>query len=142
MTDEKPNFVLETFIRCSPQALWDALTDPAQIAAHHFAAEQASGAVAPGETLELHAEGMVIVRQKTLALDPLTRIEMTFEPLWGEDRTPSRIVYRIAAEGAICRLTCEHYGLPDAQRADVTEGWAREIAGLKTWLEMGEPMHA
>mgnify|MGYP001803340760 CR=1 FL=1 len=32
----KPDFMLQTFIRCSHDALWDALRDPGQIAQYHF----------------------------------------------------------------------------------------------------------
>ena len=32
----KPDFMMQTFIRCSQDALWDALTEADQISAYHF----------------------------------------------------------------------------------------------------------
>ena len=39
--ETKPDFVMATYIRCSQDALWDALSDPANIVHWHFMATRA-----------------------------------------------------------------------------------------------------
>ena len=40
---EKPNFMMQTFIRCTQDALWAALTEVDQMAAYHFACNVVKG---------------------------------------------------------------------------------------------------
>lgn len=136
---ETPDLVLHTFIRTSQDALWDALTAPGSLAAHHFAASRAEATESGGHRV-LRADGSVMLTQEILSAEPKTRLEMTFEPNWLEgENLPSRIVLSIAVEGEICKLTCEHYGIPAGQDG-VREGWARYLASLKSWLETGAPI--
>ncbi len=138
---DKPDFMMETFIRCSQDALWDALTKADQLAAYHFICSDVSGDVADGsQTDYLRPDGTTMLTQRAIRIDPKSLIEMTFEPSFLEkENVPSRMIYRIAAEGPQCRLTVEHYGIPLGQE-NVKEGWARWAASLKSWLETGEPM--
>lgn len=136
----RPDFVLHTYIRCSQDALWTALTDAGQMAAYHFACSRARGDAAPGTATEfLRADGSTMLVQRTTAMDPKTRLEMTFEPHFAASDTPSRVVFVVEPEGETCKLTCEHYDLPPGQDG-VREGWARWAASLKSWLETGQPI--
>lgn len=137
----KPDFVLETFIRCTQDALWQALTDADSMAAYHFACSAARGDAGDGSTTEfLRQDGSVMLRQRTTAIDPKTRIEMTFEPNWTDRPSPaSRVAFHVAPEGEACKLTIEHFELPDGQDG-IREGWARWAASLKSWLETGQPI--
>jgi hypothetical protein len=49
------------------------------------------------------------------------------------------MIYLIEPQGETCKLTIEHYDIPEGQDA-VREGWARIAASLKSWLETGTPM--
>ena len=53
----------------------------------------------------------------------------------------SRCVYLIEAQGPMCKLTIEHYDIPEGLE-DVAEGWAREFSSLKSYLETGEALKA
>jgi DNA-binding transcriptional ArsR family regulator/uncharacterized protein YndB with AHSA1/START domain len=56
--DAKPDFMLQTFIRCSPDALWEALTRADLMALYHFACDRVRGDAEPGATTEfLGADG-------------------------------------------------------------------------------------
>jgi DNA-binding transcriptional ArsR family regulator len=44
----KPDFMMQTFIRCSQDALWDALTRADQMAAYHFMCNEVHGDALPG----------------------------------------------------------------------------------------------
>jgi len=139
-TADIPIFVHQTFIRCSQDALWDALTRADQMAAYHFACSAVEGDAAEGaETRFLREDGSLMIAQRTTRLDPKTLVEMTFEPRFGDNHAASRIVYRIEPEGAQCKLTMEHYDLQPGQEG-IKEGWARWAASLKSWLETGEAM--
>jgi len=141
-TDKKPDFVHQTMIRCTQDALWDALTRADQMAAHHFACSAAEGqAQQAGDALVmLRRDGSTMLTQRVTRIAPKSRLEMTFEPNFGEDdKTVSHMAFLIEAEGPFCKLTCEHYEIPPAH-ANVRDGWSRFIASLKSWLETGEPI--
>jgi len=137
-TMTKPDFVMETFIACTHDALWDALTRAELIGRYHFACESVTGDMtAPGDTTDYtFPHGGHMLSNRVIAIEPKTRIEMEFLPNWGEDKTPSRCVYLVTHGASGMKLTVEHYDLPTAQ-AGVKEGWARFASGLKTWLETG-----
>ena len=139
--ENKPDFVHQTMIRCTQDALWDALTKADQVAAYHFVCDTVTGDAEDGKPMDMiRPDGSLMLRQTTLSLSPKSRIETTFEPHWFEgENKASRIVFLIEAEGAHCKLTCEHYDIPAGQEG-VAEGWARHIASLKSWLETGEPI--
>ncbi|MDJ0824727.1 MAG: helix-turn-helix domain-containing protein [Rhodobacter sp.] len=140
---EKPDFMMQTFIRTTQDALWDALTDPEKMGAYHFMASAVEGDHSEGGTVVYKTpDGNSMLETKVLKLDPKSRIETTFEPKWlGPDTPASRCVYLIEVEGPMCKLTLEHYGIPPGLD-DVAEGWAREFSSLKSYLETGEPLKA
>ncbi|MEM1130044.1 MAG: helix-turn-helix domain-containing protein [Pseudomonadota bacterium] len=137
MTD-KPEFVMQTYIRCSQDALWDALRDPASVQHYHFVASHAERR--GDDLIYFWKDGNEMLVCREVEQEPKTRLVTTFEPKWDPDVKPSRVVYLIAVEGEHCRLTVEHYNLtygPDG----VGDGWARTMAGLKSWLETGADVH-
>ena len=135
----KPDFVSQTFIRCTQDSLWDALTLSDQMGQYHFACDKVEGDAAEGVTTRfIKPDGEPMLSQKTTKLEPKTRIEQTFEPhFFGPDAPQSRTVFLIEPEGPLCRLTIEHYDLGPGQEG-VAEGWARVTSSLKSWLETGQ----
>jgi uncharacterized protein YndB with AHSA1/START domain len=133
----KPDYVLSTYIKCTPEALWNALRDPAQMVNYDFLGQTAT---LEGEVTVLRApDGTVTVQTRELEVEPMTRLVTTFEPKWDDVTTPSRVVYLIEQQDDYCRLTVEHHGLNNDPEGGTADGWERSIAGLKTWLETGEP---
>ncbi|MEM6309894.1 MAG: metalloregulator ArsR/SmtB family transcription factor [Pseudomonadota bacterium] len=137
----KPDFVHQTMIRCTQDALWDALTRADHLAQYHFMVNRAEGDATEGQAMDMIREdGSLLLRQTTTKLTLKTRIEQTFEPhFYGEEGQHSRIVFMIEVEGAHCKLSCEHYDIPAGQEG-VMDGWMRHIASLKSWLETGTPI--
>jgi len=132
---EKPDFVMSTYIRCTQDALWDALTDPEQIGAYHFLASHCE---LKGNQLVYYTpdDSKMLICTHTEET-PKTRIDSTFEPYWeGPDMAQSRFVYLLVPEGTHCKLTLEHYNIPAGQEG-IADGWTRFLAGLKTYLETG-----
>lgn len=134
----KPDYVMQTFINCTQDALWDALNDPAQMSQYHFLSPRIEQS---DETYVYHRpDGAEMMRARTIKADPKSRIEATFEPAWEGGGAPSRTVFVIEPEAQHCRLTIEHYDLtfPVVPGEGVADGWVRWAAGLKTWLETGQ----
>lgn len=137
----QPDFMMQTFIRCSQDALWSALTEADQMAAYHFMCNEVHGNAAPGNvTRFVKPDGDDMLRQVTTEMDPKSRIAMTFEPLFmGPDAPASHMVYLIEQQGETCKLTIEHYDIAPGQEG-FGEGWARLAASLKSYLETGQAM--
>ena len=134
----KPDFVSQTIIRCTQDALWDALTQADHMAKYHFACQTVEGDAVEGEpTRFVLPDGSTMLTMATTKLEPKSRIEQTFIPhFFGPDAPNSRLVYLIEPEGPQCKLTIEHYDLPAGQEG-VAEGWARYASSLKSYLETG-----
>lgn len=134
----KPDFMMQTFIRCTQDALWSALTEADEMARYHFACNVVQGNAAVGAaTAFILPDGAAMLRQVTTEMDPKSRIAMTFEPLFmGPDAPASHMVYLIEPQGESCKLTIEHYDIAAGQEG-FAEGWARLAASLKTYLETG-----
>jgi DNA-binding transcriptional ArsR family regulator/uncharacterized protein YndB with AHSA1/START domain len=136
----KPDFVMHTFIRCTQDALWDALTDPDAASHYHFLAGRAE--MKDGVTTHYFEDGRPMLVSREVEVEPKSRIVTTFEPQWEEGAKPSRVVYMIQPEGDHCRLTLEHWGLTfPAEGNGIVDGWSRWAAGLKSWLETGQDVH-
>lgn len=136
---KKPDFVMQTFIRCTQDALWDALTKPEGMANYHFMANRIE--LQDNQLIYYTPDNNVMLVCTSVEETPKTRIESTFEPHWAGPDVPlekSSFVYLIEPEGPQCKLTIEHYDIPEGQEG-VADGWARMMSGLKTWLETGEP---
>lgn len=139
----KPDFMMQTFIRCSQDALWAALTEADQMAAYHFACNVVEGnAAVDHKTAFIKPDGNAMLSQTTTAMDPKCRIAMTFEPLFmGPDAPASHMVYLIEEQGENCKLTIEHYDIAPGQEG-FAEGWARLASSLKSYLETGTALKA
>ena len=139
----KPDFMTQTFIRCTQDALWAALTEADQMAAYHFACTAVQGNAQVDETTTfILPNGQAMLRQVTQEMDPKSRIAMTFEPLFmGPDAPSSHMVYLIEPQGEACKLTIEHYNIAPGQEG-FAEGWARLAASLKSYLETGTALKA
>ncbi|MEM6887233.1 MAG: helix-turn-helix domain-containing protein [Pseudomonadota bacterium] len=133
----KPDFMMETYIQCTHDALWDALTDPTQMTAYHFVADRVS--LEEDTYVYYRADGTVMLKTRKLTSIPKTRLEATFEPFLKETIPASRQVFLLYPEGSHMKLTVEHYDLhiPVVRGEGVADGWPRWAAGLKSWLETG-----
>ena len=137
--EPKPDFVLETFIKTTPEALWDALTNGEKTPHFYIAHAKLHSDLKKGGRFDYHGpKGALMLGGEILAIDPPSRLDVTFEPSWGEERKASRCVYEIEQHGDACKFTILHYGLP-ASQSGVREGWAKIASALKTYLETGRP---
>lgn len=134
----KPDFIMSTFINCTQDALWEALTRGDVIAQYHFACQAARGDMEKpeDEVAYLLPHGEPMLTNRVIEITPKTRIEMMFLPSWGGDDTASRCVYLVEPTASGMKLTVEHYDVPEGQDG-IGDGWTRFLSGIKTFLETG-----
>ncbi len=138
---QQPDFVLETFIRTTPEALWNALTSAELTQKFNISNATFHGRVVTGENYEYRRpDGSIMLSGQILQAEPFSHLEMTFVPGWIDAQpVTSRNVYEIVQQGQLTKLTVLHYGITEATHG-VKEGWARVIASLKSLLETGEAL--
>jgi DNA-binding transcriptional ArsR family regulator/uncharacterized protein YndB with AHSA1/START domain len=157
--DNRPSFVYTTFIRTTPERLWQGLTDPAFTTRYWNIALE--GDWRTDSTLIWKHNGVRIVDedQRVVEADPYRRLSYTwhsFTPEWAraveidEQRRArlaaerrSKVTFEIERiDDEQVKLTVIHDDLePDGLLVGmISGGWPRVIANLKTLLETGEPL--
>ena len=136
---DKPNFVLETYIRTTPRDLWDALVNPDKTALYYYGTRLES-TLKPGAPFRYTApDGKALLDGEVLEIVPEKRLATTFVPSWVPGAVATRVVYEIEPMGEVVKLTLSHYEVEKAGGA--AEGWQLIFAGLKTYLETGKPLN-
>ena len=134
--------VYEIYIRTTPEALWEAITDADIRAKYNFGVRAVSDWT-PGSRIEMvHSKaGGLLGEGEVLEMDPPRRLVHTMVALWGEDvkaEGSSRVTWEIEPVGDSCRLTVVHDQLREGANDQLYGGWPMILSGLKTWLETGE----
>jgi DNA-binding transcriptional ArsR family regulator/uncharacterized protein YndB with AHSA1/START domain len=137
---DKPNFVIETYIRTTPKALWDAIVNPEMTAQYYY-----NGRVQPdlrvgGRFYYLDQAGEVNLDGEVIEVIPEKKLVTTFKARWAPQGAITRVQYEIEQVGDACKLTLTHFDAAAAQ-AGVESGWPMILAGLKTLLETGKPLN-
>jgi uncharacterized protein YndB with AHSA1/START domain len=135
---DKPDFVLETYIRTTPKDLWDAIVNPDKTELYYYGSRLESPLKKGSPFRYKGGDGKVMLDGEIIDLVPEKRLETTFVPSWGEAAT-TRVVYEIEPMGEVVKLTLTHYEVDKAGGA--AEGWQLIFASLKTYLETGKPLN-
>jgi uncharacterized protein YndB with AHSA1/START domain/DNA-binding transcriptional ArsR family regulator len=140
-TDVVPTYVYVTYIQASAAQVWEALTD-ADLTAQYWGHRNVSDwQVGSGwEHQRLDGSGNDVVGT-ILEAEPPRRLVVTFEDSPHEERVngPSRVVFEIAEDADIVRLTVTHENLPNiAMLNGISSGWPAVLANLKSLLETGK----
>lgn len=135
---DKPDYVLETYIRTTPRALWDALVNPDKTRLYYYGS-QVESTLKPGSPFRYRGpDGSSLLDGEVLEVVPEKRLATTFIPGWVPGAPATRVVYEIEPMGEVVKLTLTHYEIDKAGGA--MEGWQLIFAGLKTYLETGRPL--
>jgi uncharacterized protein YndB with AHSA1/START domain/DNA-binding transcriptional ArsR family regulator len=148
------DFVYTTYIRTTPERVWEAITDPA-FARRYLGFALETGRWAPGERYVWEQDGLKIAdgEQVILECQPPRRLAFTFHAFTPElgqvVGIPAETIARAAAEprsrvtfdleprGDQVKLTVIHAGLGSAVHGLVSEGWPIKLSDLKSELERG-----
>ena len=136
--------VFEIYIRCSPELLWQAITDADTRARFQFGARVHSSWTADSTYQVVHAGApRPLVEGENLEVDPPRRLVQSYRAGWDDDVAAagtSRVTWEIEPVGDSCRLTVIHDDLPTDADPHLYGGWPMILSGLKTWIETGEEL--
>jgi uncharacterized protein YndB with AHSA1/START domain len=138
-------YVYVTYIRTSPQKLWDALTSPEFQKKYWFDMHQESEWKAGSPWKMVFSDGRVADAGEILESDPPRRLVIKWRNEFRPELTAegwSRCVYEIEQEGETVKLTITHS--IEKEKAKLIEavsgGWPKILSSLKTFLETGTPL--
>ncbi len=138
-------FVYVTYIRTTPQKLWQALIDP-EFTRKYWAATWQECEWKKGSTWKLMIpDGRVGDSGEVLEIDPERRLVLSwrneFKPELASEGA-SRLTYELEPVGESVKLTVIHeMDRPDSKLVDaVSQGWPHILASLKSLLETGESL--
>jgi uncharacterized protein YndB with AHSA1/START domain len=139
-------FVYVTYIRTTPQKLWDALTKPEFIKQYWFDMTQECEWKVGASWKMLFSDGRVADAGEVLEIDPPRRLVLKwrneFRPEFNAEGW-TRCVYDLEQDGDVMKLTVTHTADKDGAKIiyeGVAGGWPRILSSLKSLLETGTPM--
>jgi len=136
----KPRFVYVTYIRSTPESVWQALTD-ADLSAEYWGHRNVSDwqVGSRWEHQRTDGSGMADVVGTVLETRPSRRLVMTFEtPGEAAPTGPSKVTFDVEPYRDIVRLTVTHENLTDDGFEAASAGWPAVLANLKSLLETGQ----
>lgn len=140
-------FVYVTYVRTTPQKLWDALTRPEFIKQYWWpAGSTIESEWTPGSSWSMaFADGRVCDTGEILESDPPRRLVLKWHnELIPEFKAEGTVtgVYLLEQDGDSVRLTISH--TMDIDNSKLIEGcsfgWPMVLSSLKSFMETGKPM--
>jgi uncharacterized protein YndB with AHSA1/START domain len=138
-------YVYVTYIRTSPQKLWDALTKPEFQKQYWFGMPQESEWKKGSSWAMKFEDGRVADAGEILEVEPPKRLVLKWRNEFRPELTAegfSRCEYALEQDGEIVKLTVTHSIEKDHAKfiEAVSGGWPRILSSLKTMLEGGAPL--
>ena len=145
MNDKTATFQYVTFIRATPEKVFEAITRP-DIARRYWGHENVSD-WKPGsrwEHVRDNADRTVELVGEVVETAPPHRLVMTWANASQADDPEqySRVTFDIAPYDGMVRLTVTHDDLipGSGMEAGISKGWPMVLSSLKSFLETGEAM--
>ncbi|MGN6157270.1 MAG: SRPBCC family protein [Devosia sp.] len=136
-------FVYVTYIRTTPQKLWEALTTTEFMKAYLFGFTFDTNWKKGSPWRMVQPKGAVTDAGEILAIEPPRRLELS----WRHEDDPEakaegygRCLFEVAPAGEASRLTVTHTMPVENSRtiAMISEGWPQILSNLKSLLETGK----
>lgn len=137
-----PRHVYKQYIRATPEAIWSAITDPAQTNQYFYSSRVASTWEPNADIDYLNTDDTIGMHGTILEIDPPRKLIYTFEdridPRTADER-PSRVTWEIEPVGEVCAVTLIHddFDGETVTYRNVGNGWPKIFSNLKTLLETG-----
>jgi len=138
-------FVYVTFIRTTPEKLWQALIDP-EFTRQYWVGTWQESEWKPGASWRImNPDGRVTDSGEVVEIEPPRRLVLK----WRNEFRPemraegySRLTYELEKVGESVKLTVIHeIDKPDSKLIEgVSHGWPHILASLKSLLETGESL--
>ncbi|MBI3676064.1 MAG: SRPBCC family protein [Proteobacteria bacterium] len=136
-------FVYVTYIRTTPQKLWDALIKPEFTRQYWFGVHQESDWKKGSSWKMVYPDGRVTDAGEVVEIDPPNRLVLK----WRHELRPelkeegySRCVMELQPDGDLMKLTITHSIERENSKLveAVSGGWPKILSGLKSLLETGQ----
>ncbi|HUY78542.1 MAG TPA: metalloregulator ArsR/SmtB family transcription factor [Ktedonobacterales bacterium] len=154
----RPEFVYTTYIRTTPERLWQALTEPAFTSRYWRLTIESEWTAGAPMTWTRNGVTTSDPAQVVLEHEPYHRLSYTWptlalgsaigderqQPLTeAADERRSRVTFELEPQGQMVKLTVIHDDFTSGSPvlARISNGWPGVLANLKTLLETGETMH-
>lgn len=139
----RSSFVYVTFIRTTPEKLWEALTDPQFIRQYWFGCTVECGWKKAAPWKLVQADGRVMDSGEIIEIDPPRRMIIRWQNQWNPEMNaegPGTCTIELESSGRAVKLTITHGNeRPESKHITaVSGGWPRILSNLKSWLETGE----
>jgi uncharacterized protein YndB with AHSA1/START domain len=137
---DSPDHVYSIYINASPERIWRAITDGDETVRYYYGTRVVSDWNVGSHIRYDYPDGTVAADGEVLAVDPPTRLEMTFHPRWDPDFEAEgavRQVWQIEADESASKLTVTTIGLKAGtkQAEDFGNGMVYIVSGLKSHVE-------
>ncbi|MGR3523236.1 MAG: SRPBCC family protein [Paracoccus sp. (in: a-proteobacteria)] len=146
MTDMSASFVYVTYIRTTPDKVFEAITRP-EIARRYWGHENISDDWQPGSEwrhVRTNPARSVDLVGKVLESDPPRRLVLSWanESQQDDPAQFSRVTFDIEQQDRMVRLTVTHEYLQpgSGMLKGITEGWPLVLSSMKSLLETGQGM--
>ena len=133
-------FVYVTYIRTTPEKLWEALTTPEFMRAYLFGFTFDTSWKKGDSWRMVMPDGGVTDAGEIVGFDPPTRLELSWRhemDATAKGEGYGRCVFEVASAGEASKLTVTHT-MPVANSktiAMISEGWPQILSNLKSLLE-------
>jgi uncharacterized protein YndB with AHSA1/START domain len=138
----KPELIYTTYIRTTPEKLWDAITNP-EFARQYWGGNENVSDWKPGSKWEHVSGDITRVTGKVLESVPPKRLVLTWaDPADLAD--VSRVTFTLEPVEDTVRLDVIHGDFKPGTDmvTKVSGGWPRVLSSLKSFLETGESLAA
>ena len=133
--------VYSIYINAEPDRVWRAITDGAETAHYYYGTIVKSDWQVGSKVSYDNADGSVAADGEVIAIDPPSRLEMTFIARWDPDAEvdPIRHIWELEPADGATKLTVTTRGLKrgSEQAASFGSGIIYIVSGLKTFVEGG-----
>ena len=143
----KSTFVYVTYIRTTPEKLWQALTDPAFTRQYWMETWQDCAWQADASWKMMTPDGRVANSGEVVEIDPPRRLVLTWRNEFVPElrnEVPTRMTFELEPQGEMVKLTVTHASEdPESKLINaVSTGWPKILCSLKSLLEPGESLEA
>jgi uncharacterized protein YndB with AHSA1/START domain len=140
----KPAFIYISYIKTSPEELWEALTNSAFTTRYWWDTSLISDWKV-GSPISLVLKGKTTDVGEILIADRPRRLAYTFHHILNEaalKERPSRVTFTLEPYGELVKLTLTHEGFAgDSVVHDgISKGWPAILSSLKSLLETGKAL--
>ncbi|HTL52413.1 MAG TPA: SRPBCC domain-containing protein [Planctomycetota bacterium] len=135
----KPSVVYVTHIRTTPKKLWMALTSGRYLQQYWYGRRFRTSWQVGSPMQVLTPDGKLDWDGKVLVYDPPRQLSYTFQ-IMGYMKKSSRVVFDLAKQGAVVKLTVTHYDVERRCVAGTSAAWPAFCSTIKSLLETGKPL--